>query len=101
MNTLAIFARRDNKFFCWPDLITVRKIPSKSREISFTTATLKIKNIYKTAACEEVIAKVNINTADTKTYKIAYRKTNYLIQTRTIPDKSGENIKECFSKIDN
>ena len=98
MNTLTIFARRDNKIFFGTNLITVRKTPSESREISFTTATLKIKNPYKTEGCEEVIAKVNINTADTKTYKIGYRKTNILIQTRTIPDKSGENIKECFSR---
>ena len=68
------------------------------RKPSFSTATLKIKKPYKTEACKEVIAKVNINTADTKTYKIAYRKTDILIQTRTIPDKFGENIKECFSR---
>ncbi|MCX3309558.1 hypothetical protein ORN12_11195 [Pantoea vagans] len=98
MNTLAIFARRHNKIFYWPDLITVRKTPSEMRKPTFSTATLKIKNPYKTEACEEVIAKVNINASDTKTYKIAYRKTDILIQTRTIPDKTDKNIKECFSR---
>jgi len=98
MNTLTIFARRDNKIFFGNDLITVRKIPSEMRKSFFTTATLKIKTPYKTETCEEVIAQVNINTPDIKTYKTAYRKANFFIQTRTIPDKTGENIKECFNR---
>ncbi|KAA5923692.1 MULTISPECIES: hypothetical protein [Pantoea] len=101
MNTLTIFARQNNKKFCGHDLISARKTSSETRKLSFPTATLKIKIPYKTASCEKLIAWVNINTADAKDYKSAYRKTNFLIQTRTIPDKSGENIKECFSRRDN
>jgi len=93
MNTLAIFARRNNKKLCEPDLIPARKIRQKTSEILFITAPLKIKIQQKTSRYKEVVSQININTPDIRRYKTACVKKVFLIQTRTIPDKISENIK--------